>query len=341
MRTKNKALILAEYFRDFIESRESVKRPGTVKGYIQSFILYARFLEQEHNVDENSLSFSDFNYKYFTEWLQWLLQKRKNDPASCNLRRSQILAFFKWLKSNHPEYKYIYTELNDVETLTVEDKTEAVSAISEKGIKALMAAPGTNCLTGLKYTALMSFQYGTATRTDEVFSIKVGELNINCPKPNVLVTGKGRRKRVVNIPEQTVKILKKYIKVFHGENFDPDAYLFYSPNKDRYSKLSESGYNKQMDKYSKEAHVTSGGECPPHVHPHQLRHSWATHALDHEINIFQISKILGHKSVDTTMRYLGVTNYLKTQALQKSESFVAKNTKVNWKRTKGLERLFK
>lgn len=328
------------YFYDFIESRESVKRPGTIAGYRQSMILFMRFLEQEYKVNENDLSFSHFNSEHITAWLQWLLNNRGNDPATCNLRLAQIIAFFKWLKKTHPEHRNIYTDIKDVERLVTENKTEAVEPISEIGVQLLLKEPGTNTLTGLKYTTMMAFQYGTGTRTDEILSIKIGELNLDCPKPNVMVTGKRRKKRVVNIPAKTVKILKKYINRFHGEKPDPEAYLFYSQNKGRYGKLSESGYNKQMSLYSHKAYEKDN-RCPEHIHPHQLRHSWATHSLDHGVPIFQISKALGHESVDTTMRYLGITPNLKNEAMMKTESFVAKNTKVNWRRSKSLEDFFK
>ena len=340
MRRTNKVQLLANYFHDFIESRDSVKRPGTITGYVQAMKLYMRFLEKECKVDENNLSFSHFNHSNLTAWLQWLLNERGNDPATCNIRLGQIIAFFKWLKKNHPEHRNIYTDISNVEKLVTENKIEAVEPISEIGVQLLLKEPGTHTLTGLKYTAMMSFQYGTGTRSDEVLSIRVGELNLDCPKPNVMVTGKRRKKRVVNIPAKTVKILRKYILRFHGENFDPEAYLFFSPSKGLYVKLSESGYNKQMDVYSHNAHEKDD-RCPEHIHPHQLRHSWATHALDHGVPVFQVSKSLGHESVDTTMRYLGITPNLKTEAMKKTESFVAKNTKVNWRRTKSLEEFFK
>lgn len=340
MKRNSKAQLLADYFHDFVESRDGRRSSATTRGYVQAMTLYMRYLQNERKISDTELTFSHFNSSIVTDWLDWLLNERKNDPATCNIRLGQIRAFFKWLKKNHPEYRNIYNDLKDVELLTTINKIESVEAISEDGIKALLDAPGTRTPTGLKYTALLSFDYGTGVRSDEVLSIKVGELNLNCSQPCVTVTGKGRKMRTVNIPKPTVKIIKKYISVFHGESFDSNAYLFYSPSKGKYSKLSESGVNKQLDIYSRVAHEMNPA-CPKHVHPHQLRHSFATHALEHRVPIFQISKYLGHENVATTMKYLGITTSMKLEALEKTESFVAKNTKINWHKTKRLEDMFK
>lgn len=335
-----KAQVFAELFHDFIESRDGVKRPATKIGYVQAMKLYARYLERVYKVTESDFSFDHFNFELVTNWMGWLRKTRKNDPVTCNIRLGQLLAFFKWLSKKQLQYKSIYMDLCNVERLAVENRDERVEPISEKGIAVLVSTPGMDTLTGLKYTTLISFHYGTGTRTDEVFSIKVGELNLDCPRPNVMVTGKRRKVRVVNIPRKLVKLIKKYILVFHGQKYDANAYLFYSPSKGIHNKLSESGYNKQLDIYSHRANLISS-ECPKHVHPHQLRHSWATHALDHGVSIFQVSKALGHDSVDTTMRYLGVTMKMKMDAIMKTESFVAQNTKVNWRKNRSLEDLFR
>ena len=340
MKRTSKAQLLANYFHAFVDSRDGRKSSATTRGYIQAMTLYMRYLEKERKVSDSELTFSHFNSAIVTDWLDWLRNERHNDPATCNIRLGQIRTFFKWLKKQHPEYRNIYNDLKDIELLQTVNKIEAVEAISQAGIAALLAAPGTRTPTGLKYTALMSFLYGTGTRSDEALSIKMGELNLNCSKPSVTVTGKGRKMRTVNIPSKTVKILKKYILLFHGEAVDPNAYLFYSPSKGKYSKLSESGLNKQMDKYSRKAHEMNPA-CPEHVHPHQLRHSWATHALENNVPVIQISKILGHENVETTMTYLGITASMKLEAMEKTESFVAKSTKINWRKTKSLEDLFK
>ena len=338
IKTTGQAYLLASYFRDFIESRDGVAQPGTIAGYRSAMMLFIRFLETEKKVNEENLSFSHFSPDIVTEWRDWLHDSRGNDPATVNLRISQIRAFFYWLKKSHSEYRDVFLGLSEVEKLFVVDKTDAVEPLSEHAVKVLLATPGTSTLVGLKYTALMSFQYGTGTRSDEILSIKVGELQKD-PSPRVTVTGKGRVQRIVNIPRKTMRILDKYIERVHGSAPDKDAYLFFSPIKGPHDKLTQSAYIKQMDVYSRAAHAEDSS-VPEHVHPHQLRHSWATHALDNGVSLIQISRRLGHKNIATTMTYLGITPKLKQEALAVSESIAAHNTPVKFKRSKHLEDLF-
>ena len=57
-------------------------------------------------------------------------------------------------------------------------------------------------------------------------------------------------------------------------------------------------------------------EIPLNLHPHQLRHSAATHWLDDGMNIVQISYLLGHEQLQTTMVYLEITTAQKAKALE-------------------------
>ena len=338
-KTNKETLLLANYFHDFMESREGIRQPGTISGYQEAMVLYCRFLENEKKIHADELDFSKFNFDYLSEWKNYLHKQQGNKKSTCNLRISQIRGFFKWLKKKQPQYSYIYYNIKDVDCFKLE-KNGTTQSLSEEAVSVLLSTPGTNTNTGLKYTTLMSLHYGCGIRSDEALSIKLMDLNIECLRPNIIVTGKGRKKRCVSIPKKTLRILKKYIVHFHGNTYDPEAYLFFSPPKGKYIKMTESAYNKQMDVYSRRAHAKNSA-CPEHVHPHQLRHSFATHALDHGIDIYQISKTLGHEDVSTTQKYLGVTPGLKMQALMKTESFVARNTKVNWKKNKKLEDYFR
>ena len=58
----------------------------------------------------------------------------------------------------------------------------------------------------------------------------------------------------------------------------------------------------------------------------------ATHLLEDGVNVFQISKMLGHESVETTMTYLGVTVSMTDSAIQKIESTAAQSVKPVWKK---------
>ena len=186
----------------------------------------------------------------------------------------------------------------------------------------------------------MVFLYTTATRLDEVLSIKVGELHMEQTPAHVTVIGKGRVSRTLFLPEKLLKYLRKYIAMQHGNRPDPDALLFYSKHKGDRVKQSEEGVNKQLRKYAAIAHA-SCDEVPLDLHSHQFRHSAATHALENNMSVFQISKMLGHKSVTTTMAYLGITPKIREDAVRKIESGLQVCESPIWKgKTSALQAAF-
>ena len=71
-------------------------------------------------------------------------------------------------------------------------------------------------------------------------------------------------------------------------------------------------------------------DVPLDLHPHMLRHSFATHRLDHGMNIIQLSEILGHNDVSTTMRYLDISEKQTEEAVKLLEDEKVKSIKKKW-----------
>lgn len=74
---------------------------------------------------------------------------------------------------------------------------------------------------------------------------------------------------------------------------------------------------------------------PLDVHAHRFRHAKATHWLEDGMNVAQISFLLGHESVDTTMRYLDITTEDKREALATLENEQEKTVSKKWKNDDG------
>ena len=107
-------------------------------------------------------------------------------------------------------------------------------------------------------------------------------------------------------------------------------YLFYSRVGGKYVKLTEPALDKRIKMYAADAHKKCP-EVPLNTHAHQFRHAKATHWLEDGMNIIQISFLLGHASLDTTMRYLDITTDDKRKALATLEGEKEKNVTKKWK----------
>ena len=221
-----------------------------------------------------------------------------------------------------------------------EPKTK-VQGMTKDAVKAILDTPDPSCKIGLRDIAIMSFEYGTATRIDEVLSLKINSLKLRTDKPYATILGKGSKIRTAYLMSGLVEILQKYMKVFHGAKPDPNDYLFYSSWHGQKSKLSQEAIRKRLKIYASKAHETCS-DVPLDLHSHQWRHAKACHWLEDGINIVEISKLLGHESLETTMAYQDITTEQQRRALATLEDEAASTTPKKWKLVKntGLSDLF-
>ena len=335
----NGAITLAKQFAGFLGANTGKRSDCTIIGYRTAMRLFASFAELHLHADVAHFDITYFTEQHVSRYLQWLQDTQAASPQTCNLRLCQLRAFLKYA-SKDPSIMPYYLSLRQIERYITENRTKVVEPLTKAAIDALMKAPGTDTETGLRYTLLIAMLYTMALRVDEVLSIKIGDLMMHANKPYVTVVGKGRKARTVYFMNATLRILHKYITREHGANPNPEAYLFYARSGGLLCKASARGVNKQLAVYAAKARE-SCPEVPEHVHSHQFRHSIATHLLEDGMNVFQISKMLGHASVETTMVYLGVTVSMTENAIRKIESTAARSVKPVWKKNiRNLQDLF-
>jgi integrase/recombinase XerC len=142
---------------------------------------------------------------------------------------------------------------------------------------------------------IMELLYGGGLRVSEVVGLNHGDLDL--PKSLVRILGKGRKERVVPIPERTSSLLISF-----RENFCLDASssspLFTSSKAQR---LSSRNVQLRLKKY------LAFCQLPQDVTPHKLRHSFATHLLDNGADLRSVQELLGHSSLSTTQVYTHVS----------------------------------
>ena len=235
-------------------------------------------------------------------------------------------AFTRYLSSRNLKYLNLDTGALAVPyRKTVKKK---VTGMSREAVKAILAEPDPKTKVGLRDLTLMITLYGTASRISELLSIRIGDLHLDEQKPYVIITGKGGKIRTLYLLPKAVGFLRLYIKKHHAPTSSKDDYLFYSSIKGRSTALSQQAVFKILRKYASAAHEKCNA-VPLELHAHQFRHAKATHWLEDGMNIVQISFLLGHSSVETTMVYLDITTEQEMAALATIEG--EKNQKVSAK----------
>jgi len=149
-----------------------------------------------------------------------------------------------------------------------------------------------NAAPGLKYKAALSVAYGAGLRASEVVSLKITDIDSTRMVIRV-EQGKGRKDRYVMLSPHLLDLLRAWWKIAR-----PQGWLF--PGQNRVNPLTTRQLNRACHAA---AHMAEIGKS---VSLHTLRHSFATHLLEQNIDIRVIQVLLGHAKLDSTALYTRV-----------------------------------
>ncbi len=162
----------------------------------------------------------------------------------------------------------------------------------EDVLRLLEAAPNP------KSKAALSVAYGAGLRAMEVVALKVADIDSQRKLIRVEM-GKGRKDRFAMLSPQLLELLRDWYRIAR-----PRVYLF--PGRDKIGPMT----TRQLNRICHMAAELAG--LPRWVAPHTLRHSFATHLLEQNIDVRIIQVLLGHSKLDTTARYTQVaTNIIR------------------------------
>lgn len=325
------ARYVAAFLNEYVLSQKTDSM-HTLRSYKNALVLYMTFLEAEKKIRCEELCGESFSRNKIEEWMSWLKEERKCSDATCNNRLASLRTFLKYLGSRDIVYLHLYQEASEISRKKCTKKK--VKGLSRKAVKALMKCPDLSTRSGKRDLAFMVVMYGTAARIDELLSMKLNQLHLSGEKPYACIIGKGNKIRTLYLLPKAVAHLNKYIRDFHGKHPVEDAYLFYSRNNGIYGKLTQPAISKMLKKYAVQANKSTL-EVPLDLHAHQFRHAKATHWLEDGMNVVQISFLLGHEQLQTTLMYLDITTEEKAKALATLEDENDKKVSPKWKKKDG------
>lgn len=179
---------------------------------------------------------------------------------------------------------------------------------------ALMEAEAADNPRALRDLALAELLYGSGLRISEALSLDLEDLDLRSAM--VRVFGKGSKERMTPLSGAGVQRLGAYLKV-RGEfsRMPSQKALFLG---DRGGRLQRRQASRILEKLSTEAGL------PEKVHPHMLRHSFATHLLEAGADLRSVQELLGHSRLSTTQRYTHLTMSKIMQTYDKAHPRAAK-----------------
>ncbi len=162
--------------------------------------------------------------------------------------------------------------------------------LSKKEIKKLI-----DSIKNFKHQLMVCFMYSSGLRVSELINMKFKDLNLE-KNFGFVRNGKGGKDRLITLPNNLIPALKKLIS---NENLSEDNYVFQS---NRGKKYSVRTIQKIVDKSAKLCGIKRK------IHPHTLRHSFATHLVENGYDITNVQALLGHKSPETTLIYTHIAS---------------------------------
>lgn len=275
----------------------------TLKAYHDDLAQFNQFLEQE------LLNLRTFEYKDARNYLSYLY--------SNNLKRTTVSRKISTLRTFYEFWMTQDTSVNNPFIQLVHPKKEQYlpQFFYEEEMEALFNTVSNDAKKGLRDRVVIELLYATGIRVSELVNIKVMDLDMNLP--GVKVLGKGNKERFVPFGEFCRQSIEQYLEKFKPLKSKSHPYLIVNMKGDP---ITERGVRYLLnDVVKRTAGITE-------IHPHKLRHTFATHLLNQGADLRTVQSLLGHVNLSTTGKYTHVSNqqlrkvYLSAHPRAKKES---------------------
>ncbi|MFT5139463.1 MAG: integrase/recombinase XerD [Lysobacterales bacterium] len=272
--------------------------------------LLDRFLDTiwaERGLSENSL---EAYRRDLVKLLNWLTL---NDKTAVTAGREDLLSLLasevsvgrsprslsRYLSAYRQFYQWLVRE-----RVIQEDPTSLIEspkigrglpkALSEAQVEALLNFPDTDKPLGIRDRAMLELMYATGLRVSELCKLQMAGLNLN--QGVVRIIGKGRKERLVPLGLESIHWLELYFSSARPELIKggQSPFVFITTRK--------AGMSRQAFWYMVRRHCVGAG-IDKMISPHMLRHSFATHLLNHGADLRVVQLLLGHSDLSTTQIY--------------------------------------
>ena len=146
---------------------------------------------------------------------------------------------------------------------------------------------------------MLELMYATGLRVSELVNLELNDIDFYTDTVRTL--GKGSKERIIPLGDYAKEALRIYIEDHRPKMLKrtPNNYVFVNNHG---NKMTRQGFFKILKKLAKEKEIKTP------FSPHTLRHSFATHLLNHGADLRSIQELLGHSDISTTQIYTHVTN---------------------------------
>ncbi|UCB42508.1 MAG: tyrosine recombinase XerC [Dehalococcoidales bacterium] len=270
--------------RNYMHDLLGGQRPDSQKGFFQ-------FLRQK-----KMTSLEDVDRQTIRDYIAWLMEQ---DVVKSSIARklSAIRSFCRFLVR---EEILPHNPLEKASSPKQERRLPSFLSTTE--VSSLLETPDPATPVGLRDRALLELLYASGIRVSELVSLNFGQVDLDSNE--IRVIGKGSKERVVLMGKPAARALTAYLKEGRPQLLGEKRSnaIFISRQGER---LIERRVQKILEKYAQIAGIER------RVHPHMLRHTFATHMLNGGADLRVVQELLGHADLSSTQVY---THVSKSQA---------------------------
>ena len=251
---------------------------NTTKSYERDLKKLYLFLEKL-----NITNYSDIKEEICSAWIGDLYSQN-NKPKSIQRHLSSAKGFFRFLKKNN------LISSSPFELVTAPKSSNTLpDVLSPEDVEQLLNFKPSNTIE-IRDMAIVELMYSSGLRVSETVNINISDFEENMSFLRVI--GKGSKTRLVPMGRFAINAINNWLNERMKISNNTDALFLNSKG----SRLSVRSIQLRLKKMA----IKQG--LPP-VHPHMLRHSFATHMLESSGDLRTIQELLGHSSLSTTQIY--------------------------------------
>lgn len=266
---------------------------------------YITYLAQERRLSRHTVEAykRDLNrlYRFLTDshcehWGELSVKQARRYPALLNRLGLAGTSVQRILSAARAFYRFLVSkgeaEINPFESVSAPKRPKKLpSTLSVDEVSALMQREDDDPAT-LRDRAILELLYSSGLRLSELAQLNINGVDLN--QGEVRVIGKGNKERVVPVGSKAIEAITEWLRCREIMASEKEAALFVNHHGNR---LSNRGIQYRIDRWAKDKGLGR------RLHPHMLRHSFASHVLESSGDLRAVQEMLGHSDISTTQIY--------------------------------------
>jgi integrase/recombinase XerD len=308
-------LLLAPLLESFFRRRLTKQRnatPATLASYRDALRMLILFAAARLKKKPAALALDDLDRDLVLAFLDELEQKRNNSIATRNARLAAIRSFFHHVAAADPASFGVAQRVLTIPTKRAH--IEVTHHLTGPEVDAIIASPDQTTPRGRRDRTFLLFLARTGARVSEAIGVNGNDLHLEQGRSQVLLHGKGRRDRVVPIPQDLVRSLTALLSERGLSHHQPEP-IFVGAHIERLTRFGATHIVRRAADLAVSTRPSLKGKP---ISPHIFRHSLAMKLLRAGVDLLTIQAWLGHAQVATTHRYAAADVEMMRQGLEKA-----------------------